>query len=171
MATSLFKSKLTLGELYALEAELNGSKNPETQATLTKGLLAHKGISMKLRYYISSLSDVAVANKKKIDGLKDELITKLGEQTEAGTITLNTFVVQKDEAGKDILGENDQPVRVLNPKFIEFNEEMTKLTEEEVEISHYPFSIDDFTIDTDESYPVLFKLLKGQAEEVAEPAQ
>ncbi len=171
--TTLVKSKLSLGELYALESELNGSRNPQTAEVVTKGLLAHKGINMKMRYYVGEVAEMAAAEKKKIDALKDELIMKLGEPAEEGRVTLPTVVSKKAEDGTEVLDPEGNAVMELNPKFIEFNEEMNKLTAEEKEFRHFPFSIEDFDIDTDESYPVLFKLLKKSnvTEESEEPAQ
>lgn len=170
--TTLSKAKLSLGELYVLEGELNGSRNLQTGEMVTKGLLAHKGINMKIRYYVGELAEMAAAEKKKIDALKDELIMKLGEPAEEGKVSLPTVITKKDAEGQDILDENGKPLVELNPKFIEFNEEMNKLTAEEKEFRHFPFSIEDFDIDTDESYPVLFKLLKKSnvTEESEEPA-
>lgn len=171
MSTTLVKTKLSLGEIYTLEGELNGVRNPETGEVASKGLLGQKGLNMKIRYYLSDLADVATAEKKKIDGLKDELIIKLGKAEENGRVTLPTLANQVDEEGNEVLNEAGEPVKVLNPAFIEFNEEMNKLVAEEKELTVYPFTIDDFNVDTDESYPVLFKLMKSLQEEVQEPTE
>lgn len=171
MSTALVKTKLSLGEIYALEGELNGVRNPETGEVISKGLLGQKGLNMKIRYYLSELADVATADKKKIDGLKDELIIKLGKAEEGGRVTLPTLINQTDEEGNEVLNESGEPVKVFNPAFVEFNEEMNKLVSEEKELSVYPFTIDDFNVETDESYPVLFKLMKSLKEEVLEPTE
>lgn len=170
MSTSLAKTKLSLGEIYALEAELHGIRNQETGEVLSKGLLGQKGLSMKIRYHLSDLADIATAEKKKIDALKDELIIKLGTSEEGGRVSLPSVITKTDEKGNEELNEAGEPVKILNPAFIEFNEEMVKLTAEEKELSVYPFTIDDFNVETDESYPVLFKLMKSFAEEATEPA-
>lgn len=171
MSTSLLKTKLSLGEIYALEGELNGTRNQETGEVVTKGLLGQKGLNMKIRYYLSDLSEVATAEKKKIDALKDELIIKLGVAEEGGRVSLPTLIKQKDEEGNEVLNEAGESAMILNPAFIEFNEEMNKLVAEEKELSVYPFTIDDFNVETDESYPVLFKLMKSLKEEVLEPTE
>ena len=171
MSTSLKKTKLSFGEIYALEGELNGVRNLETGEVASKGLLAQKGLNMKIRYYLSDLAEIATAEKKKIDGLKDELIIKLGKPEEDGRVTLPTLANQVDENGNEVLNEAGEPIKVLNPAFIEFNEEMNKLVAEEKELTVYPFTIDDFNVDTDESYPVLFKLMKSLQEEVQEPTE
>lgn len=172
MSTSLKKTKLSLGEIYALEQELNGVRNPETGEVVSKGLLGQKGLNMKIRYYLSDLADIATADKKKIDSLKDELIIKLGVTDEStGRVTLPTLVKQKDEEGNEVVNEKGESAMVFNPAFIEFNEEMNKLVAEEKEFSVYPFTIEDFNVDTDESYPVLFKLMKSLKEEVLEPTE
>lgn len=168
MATSLVKTKLSLGELYALESEINGSVNPATGEKIVKGIMGHS-LSMIIRYHLSNLSDILSAEKKKIDSMRDELITKLGEESDRG-FSLPTFIDKKDEDGNAILGENGEPVKELNPKFVEFNDEMNKFLAEEKTIKHYPFTIESLDFSTDESYPVFFKLLKNKEEEVAEPA-
>ncbi len=171
MATTLVKTKLSLGEIYALEGELSGVRNPATGEVITVGLLGQKGLNMKIRYYLNDLAELASAEKKKIDGLKDQMIIKLGVPEEDGRVTLPTLINQKDEEGNEVLNEAGENIKILNPAFVEFNEEMNKLVAEEKELSVYPFTIDDFNVDTDESYPVLFKLMKSLNEEVQEPTE
>lgn len=169
MSTTV-KTKFTLGELYALESEINGVINPETREKETKGIMGHP-LPMVVRYHLNTLGELVATEKKKIDAMRDELIQKLGEANENG-FSLPTFINKLDKKGKPVLNQKKEPVKELNPKFVEFNEEMNKLLVEEKEITHYPFTIDSLDFNTDESYPVFFKLLKSKAEEVSElPAE
>ena len=170
MTTNLVTSKLTLGDIYALEAELNGSVNTQTGEKTSKGIMGHP-LSMLYRFHLTDLSDKVVADKKKIDANRDALITKLGVPSENG-FTLPAIIDKLDKKGKPVLNEQGNPVKEVNPKFIEFNEEMTKFLMEEREISHYPFTIEALDFTTDESYPVFLRLLmnKSSQEEVDQPA-
>lgn len=170
MTTNLVTTKLNLGEIYALEAELNGSINQQTGEKLSKGIMGQP-LSMRYRFHLSDLVDVAVATKKKIDSSRDALITKLGVASGNG-FTLPAIIDKLDKKGKPVLDKEGNPVKEVNPKFVEFNEEMTKFLMEEKEISHYPFTIEALDFTTDESYPVFLKLLKNKSseEEVDQPA-
>jgi hypothetical protein len=169
MATSLKTIKLTLGEIYALEAEINGATNPQTGEKTFKGILANP-ISMLQRYWLTELSELIAKDKKSIDKMRDDLILKLGEAGENGAYSLPTFIDKLDEDGEPVKTEDGKStVKEFNPKFVEFNNEMNTLLAEEKDIEHYPFSIEAFDFETDESYPVFFKLLKTKKEEALEP--
>jgi hypothetical protein len=169
MSTTV-KTKLSLGELYALESEINGVTNPETREKVSKGIMGHP-LPMVVRYHLNNLVEIVGAEKKSIDTMRDELITKLGESSDNG-FSLPTFKDKLDAEGQPELNEKGEAVKILNPNFIEFNDEMNKLLVEEKEIAHYPFTIEHLDFNTDESYPVFFKLLRSKEEEVSElPAQ
>ena len=134
-------TKLTLGEIYGLEAELFGLTNPQTGEVLSKGLLS-QNLTLKNRYWLSRLGETIQAEKKAVDSLRETLIKELGVE-ENGNFSLTPTI-------------DDKP----NPNFITFQEEITALLKEEKEISHSVFSLDQFeNLETTEHYPVFFKLL------------
>ena len=157
------KTTLTLGEIYALEAELSGFVNQQTGEKTVKGLLAQP-ISLLQKYWLTDLAEDLAKHKKNVDAIRNELIQKHGEPGENGSISINVSVDKLDEEGNPVLNEEGNPVKVLNPKFQEFNQEMEKLFAETREVEHYPFKIEDFDFKTDETYSVFFKLLKSKKE-------
>jgi hypothetical protein len=135
-------TKLTLTEIYGLEAELFGLTNPQSGEVLSKGLLS-QNLTLKNRYWLSRLGESIQAEKKAIDTLRDSLIKELGAEDEKGNFFLSPTI-----------GEES------NPNFIKFQEELSSLLKEEKEISHSVFSLDQFeNLETTEHYPVFLKLL------------
>ena len=157
------KTTLTLGEIYALEAELAGQVNQQTGEKLVKGLLAQQ-ISLLQKYWLTDLVEDLAKHKKNVDSIRTELIQKHGEPTENGSVSISLSIDKLDEEGNPVLNEEGTPVKVINPKFQEFNDEMEKLFAETREIEHYPFKIEDFDFKTDETYAVFFKLMKPKKE-------
>lgn len=157
------KTTLTLGEIYALEAELAGAVNQQTGEKTLKGLLAQQ-ISLLQKYWLTDLAEDLAKHKKNVDGLRNELIKEYGEATENGGMSIAMSIDKLDEEGKPVLGEDGKAIKVLNPKFQTFNEEMEKLFAETKEVEHYPFKLEDFDFKTDETYAVFFKLLKPKKE-------
>lgn len=164
MSKNNLVTTLSIGEIYLLESEINGQVDQQTGEKVTKGVLGHP-LSMVHRYWLTDLSDTIAAYKKTVDKLREELITKLGEADDKGGYNLPMTIPVLDEEGQPKLGEDGKELKQFNPKFVEFNEEMNKLFSETKDVSHYPFTIAAFDFKTDESYPVLFKLLKTKKEE------
>lgn len=164
MSKSNLITSLSIGEIYSLEAEINGAVNQQTGEKISKGVLAHP-LSMIHRYWLTDLVESIASHKKTVDKLREELITKLGEADDKGGFSLPMAINKKDEEGNDILDAQGNPTKEINPNFLEFNDEMNKLFAETKDVEHYPFTIDAFDFKTDESYPVLFKLLKSKKEE------
>jgi hypothetical protein len=157
------KTTLTLGEIYTLEAELAGQVNQQTGEKTVKGLLS-QSISLLQKYWLTDLVEDLGKHKKNVDAIRNELIQKHGEPVENGGISIAVSIDKLDEEGNPVLNEEGNPVKVINPKFQQFNEEMEKLFAESREIEHYPFKIEDFDFKTDETYTVFFKLLKPKKE-------
>lgn len=160
------KTILTLGEIYALESELAGAVNQQSGEKTMKGLLSQQ-ISLLQKYWLTDLAEDLAKQKKNVDKLRDELIQKHGEATENGAISISVSIDKLDEEGNTVLNDEGKAVKVINPKFQEFNNEMEKLFAETKEVEHYPFKIEDFDFKTDESYTVFFKLLKSKKKEEA----
>ena len=151
------KISLKLREFYSLEVELNGLVNNETGETVAKALLSEK-IKLTTKYWLSDLSKKVSAEKETIEKLKEELIKKHGEADENGNIGISMYInVVKNEAGETVSRE-------VNPKFIEFQNDFNALLEEERELEHHAFKLEEFdNVETDGNYTTFFKLIKIDA--------
>jgi len=139
------KTKLTLGEVITLESEISGLTNQQTGEVVLKGLLGEK-INLVIKYYLSKLVDSFAADKKILEGLRDELIKKYGEETDNGSI----IVVQHLDEAKTI----------INPKFVQFAQEYETLLSEQKEIEHSVITLEDIKdINSEGRYSVFFKLI------------
>lgn len=140
------KKTLKLVQFFNLEAELNGAVNPQTGEKLTKGILSEK-LQLKTKYWLSDLSKRVKEQTDACQTLRDELIKKYGEEKDGG-VYITQFV---EEDGK----------KVVNPKFISFQNEFNALMDEEREIEYKEISIDELgQVETTEVYETLFSLLK-----------
>lgn len=158
------KSTLTLGEIYALEAELAGSVNQQTGEKLLKGLLSQP-ISLLQKYWLTDLAEELGKHKKTVDNLRNELIQKFGQPTENGAMSISISIDKLDDDGAPVFDDQGNPIKVLNPKFQEFNNSMEELFAETRDIEHYAFKIEDFDFKTDETYTIFFKILKNMKKE------
>lgn len=139
------KIKLSLAELLTLEAELNGYVNPQSGEQILSGFLKEK-LNLATKYWLTKLSDKLTSKKKTIEVLRDELIKKFGEEKD-GNIGIETFL--------------DEEKTKVNPKFIEFQDEWTKLLSEEEEVEYNPLTVADLEkIDSEGNYNLVFKLVK-----------
>jgi hypothetical protein len=140
------KKTLKLVQFFNLEAELNGVTNPQTGEKLTKGILSEK-LQLKTKYWLSDLSKKVKEQTDACQALRDELIKKYGEETDGGISISQTI----EEDGK----------KVVNPKFVSFQNEFNALLNEEREIEYKEISIDELgEVETTEVYDTLFSLLK-----------
>lgn len=160
------KTTLTLGEIYTLETEVAGAVNQQTGEKTVQGLLSQK-LSLLQKFWLTDLAEELTKHKKRVDTLRDEMIKKHGESSKDGAISISVSIDKLDDKGKVVLNEEGNPVKLINPKFQEFNQEMEDLFAETKEIEHYAFKIEDFDFKTDESYTVFFKLLKSKKKEEA----
>jgi hypothetical protein len=140
------KIKLTLNEALLLEAELSGVVNPENNEVLFGGLLSEK-MSLKTKYWLTKLSDKVAAEKKTIEGLRNDLIKKYGEEDDKGNVQVKTFL---DEENKEV-----------NPNYVSFSEEFNGLLNEEKEFEYNPISLEELVdVCSDVRYNIIFKLVK-----------
>lgn len=148
------KSSLKLHEYYTLEAELNGVVNQQTGQVVSKGLLGEK-IKLTTKYWLTDLAKKAVAEKEAVEKIKEELIKKHGETDEQGGISIPMYInVVTNEEGQIVSRE-------VNPKFVEFQNEFNSLLEEEREVEHNAFKLEEFdSVESDANYQVFFKLIK-----------
>jgi hypothetical protein len=142
------KITLSLNDALALEAELNGVTNQQTQDVLFKGLLSEK-MSLKTKYWLTKLSDKLVSEKKTIDTLREELIKKHGKEGENGTISIAAF---EDE-------DRTKPTK----EYISFVSEMNTLLAEEKDFEYNPLSLEELEdISSEERFNLIFKLIKEE---------
>jgi hypothetical protein len=145
------KTKLTLGEIITLESEISGLTNQQTGEVVLKGLLS-ENINLVIKYRLSKLVDSIGADKKILDGLREELIKKYGEEKD-GAIFIAPFL--------------DEAKAVQNPKFGQFVQEYNTLLAEQKEIEHPVVTLEDIKdVKSEGRYDVFLKLI--ETEEVAE---
>jgi hypothetical protein len=149
------KTALKLYEFYNLEAELNGVTNQQTGESISKGLLSEK-IKLTTKYWINDLVKKVSAEKEACEAIKTELIKKHGTPDEEGNVTIPMYInIVKDEEGKILSAEN-------NPTFAEFQKEFNTLLNEEKEIEHKEFQLEDFeNVETEGTYITFLKLVKA----------
>lgn len=151
------KISLKLREFYSLEAELNGLVNNETGEIVAKALLSEK-IKLTTKYWLTDLNKKVAAEKETVEKLKEELIKKHGDTDETGNIGISMYInVVKDEEGKVVSYE-------MNPKYTELQNEFNAVLEEERELEHHAFKLEEFdNVETDGNYATFFKLIKVDA--------
>jgi hypothetical protein len=147
---------LQLGQILQLETEVNGVVNTQTGEVVSKGLMKEV-LKFKTKYWLMQLSDDLVAEKKKIEAVRDQLVKELGEEDETGAISLPVFINEvQDEDGKLVSRE-------VNPKFLDFQEKFNELLAETKELTHGKFLLEDFElVESAEVYPVFFKLISAE---------
>lgn len=148
------KSSLKLHEYYTLDAELNGVINQQTGQVVSKGLLSEK-IKLTTKYWITDLAKKATAEREVVEKIKEDLIKKHGEADEQGGISIPMYInVVTNEEGQ-------VTSREINPKYVEFQNEFNTLLDEEKEVEHHAFKLEDFeSVESDGNYQVFFKLIK-----------
>ena len=101
-----------------------------------KGLLSQP-LSLKTKYWLQRLADKLNSGVKTIDEMRNNLIKELGEE------------------------ENGQvQIKADSPNFPKFQEQFAELMNEEKEISHADFTIEQFeNLETAEHYAVFLKLI------------
>lgn len=146
------KIKLQLGEIIALEAEINGITNQQTGEVVLKGLLS-ENISLIIKYRLSKLVETLAADKKTIDSLREDLIKKYGEEDGKGNMFVNPF--------------SDEAKTIQNPKWISFANEYNKLLAEEKEIEFPSVTLDDLKdVKGEGFYGVFLKHITADSEVV-----
>jgi hypothetical protein len=144
---------LKLFELLNLEAELTGATNPQTGEKILEGLLNQK-LPVVTKYHLNILLSNLSAEKKTIDSLRDELIKKHGKEDENGNIGISMVI----ETGE--LNDKGEPVKDINPAYIEFNDEYGELLGQEREIQVPQIKLSDLDkIETKDNYILVFKHL------------
>jgi hypothetical protein len=147
------KTKLKLHEVYELNLELKGITNQQTGEVIRKGLLDEK-LSISTKYWLDKLSEKLIKEIEPIEKLKEETIKKLGQEDENGGYFIPMRVNEKFDKDDKLVSYD------INPSFTEYQEEVAKLMNQEVEIEHNTINLEDINTQS-EVYPrILFKLTK-----------
>ena len=148
------KVTLKLYEFYNLDAELNGVVNQQNGEVISKGLLAEK-IKLTTKYWLNDLAKKVTDEKKAVEALKEELIKKHGEADENGSVSIPMYInITTNEEGEIVSRE-------INPKYVDFQNDFNSLLQEEREIEHKPFKLDEFdNVESDGVYTTFFKLIE-----------
>jgi hypothetical protein len=143
---------LTLGEILLLKNEIYGSISPTTREVLQKGLV-NQNIPIKIKYWLNVLGEKVNYEDKIVKNLYDELGHKYGETDENGNIILNPSTKQEDGSF------------VINPNFLEFQNEYSNLLQTLKELEYTPFLLSDIEqLTFEENYPIFNKLITNDKE-------
>lgn len=148
------KVALKLYEFYNLDAELNGVVNQQNGEVVSKGLLAEK-IKLTTKYWLNDLAKKVADEKKAVEALKEELIKKHGEADENGSVSIPMYInITTNEEGEIVSRE-------VNPKYVDFQNDFNSLLQEERELEHKPFKLEEFdNVESDGVYTTFFKLIE-----------
>ena len=97
----------------------------------------------------------AAAEKEAVEAIKQDLIKKHGEADDQGNVSIPMYInVVTDEDGQTVSKD-------INPKFVEFQNDFNALLNEEKEIEHKEFQLEDFeNVETEGAYVTFLKLVK-----------
>ena len=144
-------TNLTIDQILQLDAEINGFRNQQTDEVVYEGF-SKQPLSILLKYELAEFTAKLTAEREKVDGLRNELITTYGEKTEEGGIQISPTIEKKKGKGTE---------EVKNPKYVEFLSEYQKLLEKTIELEHPTITKDDLKDagKTKDQYNILFKLI------------
>ena len=148
------KITLKLGDVLQLESEINGYIEPQTGEQVFEGF-SKQNLSIILKYELSDFSTELKGERTKVEALRDELIKKYGEEDGNGGVLVKMYNEVKDDEG-NVTG------KVVNPQYIEFDNEYGVLLNQEIEIEYPEITKEDLKDagKTKDKYQVLFKLIK-----------
>jgi hypothetical protein len=148
------KITLKLGDVLQLESEINGYIEPQTGEQVFEGF-SKQNLSIILKYELSDFSTELKGERTKVEALRDELIKKYGEEDGNGGVLVKMYNEVKDDEGT-VTG------KVVNPQYIEFDNEYGVLLNQEIEIEYPEITKEDLKEagKTKDKYQVLFKLIK-----------
>jgi hypothetical protein len=150
------KITLKLGDVLQLESEINGYIEPQTGEQMFEGF-SKQNLSIILKYELSDFSTELKGERTKVETLRDELIKKYGEEDGNGGVLVKMYNEVKDDEGT-VTG------KVVNPQYIEFDNEYGVLLNQEIEIEYPEITKEDLKDagKTKDKYQVLFKLIKKE---------
>jgi hypothetical protein len=148
------KITLKLGDVLQLESEINGYTEPQSGEQIYEGF-SKQNLSIILKYELSDFSATLKSERSKVEVLRDDLIKKYGEDDGKGGILVKMYNELKDEEG-NVTG------KVINPQYIEFDNEYGTLLNQEIKLEYPEITKEDLKDagKTKDKYQVLFKLIK-----------
>lgn len=148
------KITLKLGEHLQLESEINGLIDQQTREIIYEGF-SRQNLSIILKYELAEFGERLLAERRRIETLRDELIKKYGEEDEVGRLSVKMKITNLDEEG-NIISET------INPKYVEFDQEYGTLLNQDKELEYPEITKDDLKDagKTKDKYITLFKLIK-----------
>jgi hypothetical protein len=144
------KKKLTIGEIIALESEINGNINQKTGEVILKGLLT-ENIKLIIKYRLTKLAESLLSDKKIVNEMRNDLIKKYGEEDGTGGIQVDTHL--------------DKDKTQINPKFTQFANEFNTLLTEQKEIDFPTITLEDIKDIKGEGYYGIFLKLIDEEEQ------
>lgn len=153
------KITLKLGDILQLESEINGFTNQETGKVVYQGFIK-QNLSILLKYELTELSEILTKERRIVDGLRDDLIKKYGEDDGKGGIMVKMFNEVVDDKG-------EVTSRTFNENYVKFDEEYSKLLNNEKEIEYPVITKEDLKEagKSSDNYKVLFSLIKKEVKE------
>lgn len=154
---------LKLNEFYLLEAEINGSKNKETNEVIVEGLLNEK-IKLTTKYWLTDLYNKISVEVESLNKLRDSLVLKYATVDSNGNYSIPFTIDKINENNEVEMVEQDGvqvPLKVVNPAYINYQNEINELLNQEKEIYFKPFKLEEFeNVVTTYNYNVIFKLIE-----------
>lgn len=149
------KTVIKLQELFQLDVEINGFVNQETNERVLTGLL-DETISMSTRYWLLELNEKIAVKRGIVNKLREDLIRKHGTEDEQGNVVIPTYINELiDDETKEVVS------REINPSYTAFQNEFSELLNEDCELEHHSFQLDEFkNVTTQNRYIVIFKLIQ-----------
>lgn len=149
----MVKNKLKLIEITTLSEEIHGLVDRQSGARIRTGLLDEK-ISLVQKYWLGDLGKKTKEVVDEIEPLRTSLFAKYGESQPDGSIGISAIIEEKNEAGEVIN-------KKTNPNWELFNKEYSELMDQEKEIEHHEFFLNDFAeVKTENRYAIFQNLLK-----------
>lgn len=157
----MVKTVLKLQEFFQLDLEINGFINQENNQILFKGLLSEK-ISIPTKYWLYDLAKKVTIEKEAVNKLREELVKKHGDVDDQGNTFIPVYINEVvDHETKEVTS------REINPSYVNFENDFNSLLNEERELEHHAFKLEDFeNVSTDSNYPILYKLIETSLIEI-----
>ncbi len=151
------KITLKLGEILELESEITGFVSPQNGEVIFEGFLK-QNLDIVLKYELTDFSAELTNERKKVEGLRDDLIKKYGEDDGNGGIMVKMYNEVKDEQGNVV-------DKTINENYIKFDEEYGTLLNNDKEMEYPEITKEDLKMagKTKDKYKTLFKLIKKGA--------
>lgn len=151
--------ELTVSEIGALDEELFGKPNPSVPgmpSSRSGGILKLKlkiGVKFRLDDMRTQISPIM----QNVTNITNELILEYGSKNKEGHDVVESLMDDPQGA----LDDKGVIKKIPNPKFQQFLDKRNELMEQKKTLKFPVLSFDEFSnLETDEDFPVLFKVIK-----------